>query len=327
MRQGAAPPQMKGMAPVKRRWFALSAVALLVGVPWVVLASGCLVAPLAKGSGAEDTFAAAPRSEVKLTVEALRTASASAPRCAAAGQASCLGTIEVRHAAFLVRHPRGNFLVDASFASNAESQVARFGFFERQALAFKRTSSLHAALKAAQEPKIDFVLLTHAHWDHTNGLQELDHPRVVVGPGEQELIASYPREGAQPIVMPDHLRGANVESFKWDGPAYENFPASHDWFGDGSVVLVPLPGHTPGSIGVFLQQVAGKRVLLVGDAAWSMDAISLPSHKLKPLSALTDADQSALAQTLWRLHRLHERDPSLVIIPSHDGAAIDALPR
>ncbi|HUB05468.1 MAG TPA: hypothetical protein VMB50_00615, partial [Myxococcales bacterium] len=96
-------------------------------------------------------------------------------------------------------------------------------------------------------------------------------------------------------------------------------------FGDGSVVLVPLPGHTPGSLGVFLNNVHGHRVLFVGDAVWSSDGISLPSQRPLLMSRLVDFDREEVSDTIWRLRHLHERDPQVLIVPAHDGAALKAV--
>ena len=167
-------------------------------------------------------------------------------------------------------------------------------------------------------------VITHAHWDHTSGLLDLPRPRVLLGPGEAEFVRAFPAD-KPPTAMPHHLAGAELETFAWDGPAFETFPSSHDLFGDGAVVLVPLPGHTPGSLGVFLTSVRGRRVFLIGDAGWSRDAFEHPSHKLAPLSEIVDHEPARLSETLWRIHHLAARDATLLIVPAHDERAIEAL--
>jgi glyoxylase-like metal-dependent hydrolase (beta-lactamase superfamily II) len=91
------------------------------------------------------------------------------------------------------------------------------------------------------------------------------------------------------------------------------------------VVLVPLPGHTPGSLGIFINSFRGRRVFFIGDAAWGMEGIELPSHKLKLLSDRTDNDTQVLSETLWRLHWLHLKHPDLLIVPAHDLQAFEAV--
>jgi hypothetical protein len=45
--------------------------------------------------------------------------------------------------------------------------------------------------------------------------------------------------------------GVNYKQYDFDGGPYLGFPRSHDVWDDGSVVIVPAPGHTPDSVVVF----------------------------------------------------------------------------
>lgn len=196
--------------------------------------------------------------------------------------------------------------------------------YERAIFEYVPQGGLKNALLEAGHPRPSFVLITHAHWDHTGGLLDLHHPRVILGPGEADFVENFPAE-KPPTVMPHHLAGATLATFPWDGPGLREFPAGHDLFGDGSVVLVPLPGHTPGSVGVFLSLVRGRRLLFVGDATWTDDGFRLPSHKLAPLSKTTDDDPARLSDRVSHIHHLQRHDPKLLVVPTHSGAAFRAV--
>ena len=285
---------------------------------------GCrLTVPMGADRAEHARFVAKTTQHASLEVVALRMGTQKAPGCAPAGEASCFACKELVHAAFLVKHPRATFLVDAGLSVRSRDDLSRFSLIDRATFEYAEEGTL-GRLLLANDASPDFVIVTHAHWDHTGGLVDLKAPRVMLGPGEAEFVRAFPKH-KPPTVMPEHLEGARLESFAWDGGPIENFERSHDLFGDGSVTLVPLPGHTPGSIGVLLDSVRGHRVLFVGDAAWSIRGVELPSHKSKPLSELADDDTKTLSDTLWRLHHLHEHDPSLLIVPTHDGEAFRAV--
>jgi glyoxylase-like metal-dependent hydrolase (beta-lactamase superfamily II) len=93
-----------------------------------------------------------------------------------------------------------------------------------------------------------------------------------------------------------------LRAFTFDGPAVWGFPASHDVLGDGSIVAVPLPGHTPGSAGYVVSSGDGARWLFVGDAVWAREGIERPAAKGVFARALSWRRRVAAA-TIGRLTR------------------------
>ena len=89
----------------------------------------------------------------------------------------------------------------------------------------------------------------------------------------------------------DSLEGRTTIDYDLDGPPVLTFTRSHDLFGDGSVVLVDLAGHTPGSVGVLLHTSAGP-VLLAGDAAWHTYQVEDIRQKSSYPGGLADEDRA-----------------------------------
>ena len=97
------------------------------------------------------------------------------------------------------------------------------------------------------------------------------------------------------------------------------FDRSLDLFGDRSLVLVPLDGHTPGSTGLFLPLEDGRRFFFTGDASWRLEGFTGPKEKFWFSRRLVDQDRDATRQVLEQVHALLDREPELVIVPAHDA--------
>jgi glyoxylase-like metal-dependent hydrolase (beta-lactamase superfamily II) len=90
-------------------------------------------------------------------------------------------------------------------------------------------------------------------------------------------------------------------------------------------MLVPLFGHTPGSVGVFVTVDSRRRYFLVGDAVWTAAALKEGRPKFWAARWLVDRDAPATQQVIDQIRAVVERDPSLTVIPSHDATVQDSL--
>jgi len=114
------------------------------------------------------------------------------------------------------------------------------------------------------------ILLTHAHWDHVSGTADFPGVPVLVTADERRFID----QAGWIMAIARGISGARYEVYDFEGGPYLGFPRSHDVFGDGSVVAVPAPGHTPGSVIVFVALPDGRRFAFVGDLAWQQEGIT-----------------------------------------------------
>jgi len=236
------------------------------------------------------------------------------------------GDWKVSYATFLIRHPRGIVLVDAAFGDTVNADLDAAPWWFRWQFNKARAARPLAALlqEAGVKPEeVSLVLLTHAHWDHAGGLAQLPNARVLTA---DDWILS--REGAvADLAMPHHFDKVRdrVERLRFDGPAYDGFAASHDVFGDGSIVAVPTPGHTSGATSWFVNAAGGKRWLFIGDAAWVKEGFEEPVVKGRLASMFADHDAQQTADSLGLLHAVFAAHAAN-LVTTHDERTWTDIP-
>jgi glyoxylase-like metal-dependent hydrolase (beta-lactamase superfamily II) len=224
----------------------------------------------------------------------------------------------------LVQHPQGTLLFDAGFGRNVDAHVKTIPWLMRMTTRYEKEPTVAEQLQAAgiEPSKLAGVVLTHAHWDHVSGVEDLAGVPVWVSAAEREFIRS--RDPGAALAHSFGELPYRVYDFP-DAP-YLGFERSYDVFGDGAVVLVPAPGHSPGSIIGFVTLPSGQRYALVGDLVWQHEGIDIPAERPWISRRLVDQDEAAVRALIVRLHQLKQALPDLVIVPAHDRRVWDALP-
>ena len=229
----------------------------------------------------------------------------------------------------LVRHPAGDLLIDTGNSSHFDEEIRGYPFatwFKLRFLAgqLKPEAALSELLRRVQEnpARIRWVILSHAHLDHSGGLMDLPHMQVLLSQEELQFAAD-PSVQAKGYVIAAHAQKfppLGKPTLHFDPQPYETFDESADLYKDGSVVVVPLRGHTPGSVGIFVNLSPNKRFFYVGDAVDDERGFQERVGKSLVLRD-SDNDEALANQIVSRLSDLHEKLPELAIIPAHGRSA------
>jgi len=228
--------------------------------------------------------------------------------------------------AFVVEHPRGPLLIDAGVARAVSEHLNTTPLLMRTLASLTVNEPTIDALaeQGIQPGDLRGIVLTHTHWDHVSGLADLRE--VPVWLTSQELAhARSDDDGGKLYRQLEAERPFRLHELRFSDGAYGPFAESHDFFGDGSVVIVPMPGHTPGSIGVFVSPTSGRRILIIGDTSWTREGVDWPAEKPWLARRMVDHDPATVREQLVLLHQLQGRNPSLLIVPAHDARVHHAL--
>jgi glyoxylase-like metal-dependent hydrolase (beta-lactamase superfamily II) len=232
--------------------------------------------------------------------------------------------------AYVIEHARGLLLFDTGqdrasvtddsyfpggFTGFLYDRLARFHIGEEETL----TAQL--ATLGYIPADVDTAILSHLHEDHMGGLRELRGADLLVADAEwAELsrLAPEPRGFLRKHIQLPGLRWHQIGFEPTDDPALAPFTQSMDVMGDGSLVLLPTPGHTPGSVSLLIRRRTRSPLLLVGDLTYGADL--LERRQLPGVGV-----RSQLVKTTDNVLALKERMPDLVILPAHDPTAAQRL--
>ena len=172
------------------------------------------------------------------------------------------GRVDLPIPSYLIEHPKGSMLFDTGMHPDCQRDPAGrvgariAGLFEFR---YRPGEEIAARLKAiGRDPaRIDLIVNSHFHFDHVGGNALVPNATMVVQRREWEA-------GIDPDIAAK--RGFDRRDFDL-GHKRMLVDGEYDVFGDGSVVCLPTPGHTPGHQSLKLRLKSGE-IVLAADACY-----------------------------------------------------------
>src|SRR5581483_1849531 len=165
--------------------------------------------------------------------------------------------IEMPISCFLLRHASGNVLFDTGcHPSVPDDPAARWGGLAKMMTPImpKGDNVLTGLSCVGLAPDdIDVVICSHLHPDHC-GCNAFFRRASVVVHAQEIAAARAPNAEAMGYLAPE-----------WDFGTFDQLNGQRDLFGDGKIVLIELPGHTPGSVGALVTLEKSGTFLLAAD--------------------------------------------------------------
>jgi glyoxylase-like metal-dependent hydrolase (beta-lactamase superfamily II) len=209
---------------------------------------------------------------------------------------------------YLIEHRRGLVLFDTGVNPKGfEDPVAFFGDIARQwQLDVRPDLAVDAQIRAAGFAPRDvrYVIPSHLHYDHAGGVHLFAESTIIVGAGELQYAYWPPPSQRRAFLLDDLLP---TRGFDW-----VELDADQDLFGDGSVVVLRTPGHTPGELSL-LVRLPSRTLLLTGDTCH----FCLELEQGMPAADIPCSDAHQAAQSIRRIRLLRDSLPAEVWI-GHD---------
>jgi N-acyl homoserine lactone hydrolase len=276
----------------------------------VSLRSLMFAAALASAALAPAAAEAATPSPVPMRLYVLNSADMTVPR--AFLQQGGEGAQWVPAAFYLITHPKGHVLFDTGVNDReiaAPGSVWPRGAIDYFGLKRSPEQAIEAQLaKAGVTPDdIRYVVISHLHLDHAGNIAKFPKATFVIQNDELKQ-AWWPDEGFEGGYLDEDLKDMrHLHVMRLSG--------NLDLFGDHSVEVLRVPGHTPGSQIMVARLPKTGTVLFTGDAVYLRDNLE---HDRLPGPAGT-WQAPAMRQGYQLIRQLRDAENAKVFY-SHDGA-------
>lgn len=206
--------------------------------------------------------------------------------------------IQLTYSCYLVKHGSDYLVWDTGNPVGAPARAPQTSLVDLLA---------QLALKPEQ---IKYVGISHYHGDHVGQVSSFPKSTLLIGKGDWDVVTD-----------PKASAGTSAPFANWitGGSKVEPVPADRDIFGDGTVLMLSTPGHTPGHHSLLVKLRTMGNVLISGDLAHfqeNYETNGVPSFNTNR------------ADTLASLDRFKKIAASLkaTVIIQHDTRDVGKLP-
>lgn len=210
---------------------------------------------------------------------------------------------------FLIRHPRGALLWDTGLGDKiAESR----GGVENNGIRLSVSNTLGDRLKTLGLAPADVthVAFSHFHFDHTGNANAFGSSTWIINKAELKWALESP--------TPFGVDPSSFSAYKTSKT--QMIDRDHDVFGDGSVRILAVPGHTPGSQVLEIKLKNSGTVILSGDLYHTRD-----NRKHRRVPGFNHERAGTLA-SIDRIERIVKNTKARLVI-QHDPADFELLPK
>lgn len=217
---------------------------------------------------------------------------------------------------YLIRHPRGDLIWDVGLSESIADVPGGVSLPEAHAqMTVRKKLTAQLAELGLQPSDIEYLSVSHTHFDHFDNANLFARSTWIVDVDERTSAFSDAARAGRSFANYNLLEHAPTRLIEGDG--------DYDVFGDGSVVIVQAPGHSPGHTVLLVRLPAAGPVLLSGDLwhlaeARELRTVPVGTFNRAQLLASMDKIEALARKTGAKVIRQH--------VPE-DFAALPAFPQ
>ena len=203
------------------------------------------------------------------------------------------------YSCYLIKHGNDYMIWDTGQSMSAGAVAPKVGL-----------NDLLAQMKVTPE-HVRYIGISHYHADHIGQANALPKSTLLIGKGDWDVLTSpKPPAGLNPLLLSNWISGdGKVESVLLD----------KDVFGDGTVIMLYTPGHTPGHHSLLVKLAQTGPVILSGDFVHFRE-----NYETNGVPAF-NFDRGQTVASIDRIKKLAANLKATVII-QHDARDVDKLP-
>ncbi|GAB1265370.1 N-acyl homoserine lactonase family protein [Aurantivibrio infirmus] len=208
--------------------------------------------------------------------------------------------VQLTYSCYLIQHGDEYMIWDAGQPDNGDARAPKTNLV-----------GLLAELKIKPE-QVKYLGISHYHGDHVGQAPLLPQSTLLIGKGDWDVLTgASPNRMANPAPFAHWISG---------GGKVEAVPVDKDVFGDGTVIMLNTPGHTPGHHSLLVKLKTMGNVLISGDLAHFHENYSsngVPTFNTDRADTLASFDRfKNIAKNL-----------NATVIIQHDARDIQKLPQ
>jgi len=214
---------------------------------------------------------------------------------------------------YLIRHPKGDMVWDAGLPDSISALPDGLPILDGLAVA-KVSVTMKSQFEALglTAKDVEFFALSHGHFDHVGNVDQFTESTFLIREAEHDFM--YGGAGVEAGVVDPQLVEPlrNAETIKFEG--------DYDVFGDGSVVIFPTPGHSPGHSGLLV------KLKNEGAVMFSGDLFHLAESRERRIVPMINPDRDLTLASMDSFNARAETEGAKVII-QHDIKEFRDLPK